>query len=233
MVLPSSLPKTMLTPLKRKKFDELIPLVPTSDQYQRYWGGSQDVFRRVLISVGLLIIFSLLYGRVTGDNAISTNYWGLLIFICAALGGLYWMLAPVFQAGQRNSTLRQFAYCAFWQAEVLDTYLSEEISAKKENFDNRGRMSVDYNTESFLNVEFGDRAGYTTKLQVPMRREYKRIRPGDIACLILLSNDPSFNRISKITSDAYLPQVKLWLGDYPYLRRDLFENLTRYILKRR
>jgi hypothetical protein len=222
----------MLTPLKRQKFDELIPIVPTSDQYQSYWGNANDLFRRILISVGMLVIFTLLYQRVTDGNNISYNFWGLLLFLCAAMGGLYWMLAPVYQAGVRNSKLRQFAHSAFWIAEVNDSYLSQEISAKKQNFDQRGRLSVDYDTESFLNLELSDRDGYTTNLRMPMRKEYKRIRPGDIACLLLLSNDPSFNRVSKITSDAYLPQLRIWVGDYPYLRKDIFENLTRYILKR-
>jgi hypothetical protein len=222
----------MLTPLKRQKFNELIPVVPTSEQYQCYWGNANDFFRRVLISVGLLVVFTLLYGRVTDGNNISYNFWGLLLFICASMGGLYWMLAPVYQASLRNNKLRQFAYSAFWVAEVYDSYLSQEISAKQENYDRKGRMSVDYDTESFLNLELSDRDGYTTNLKMPMRREYKRIRAGDIACLLLLSNDPGFNKVSKITSDAYLPQLRLWVGDYPYLRKDMFENLTRYVLRR-
>jgi len=223
----------MLTPLKRKKFDELIPIIATSNQYQCYWGQANDLYSRILISVGLLVITVLLYGRVTdGNNNISNNFWGLFLIIAGAFGGFYWLLLPIYQASLRNNKLRQFEHCAFWVAEVYDSYLSEEISTKKENFDRRGKMSVDYDTESFLNLELSDRDGYTTNLRMPMRQEYKRIRPGDIACLLLLSNDPSFNRVSKITSDAYLPQLRIWVGDYPYLRKDLFENLTRYILKR-
>lgn len=220
----------MLTPLKREKFDQLIPLVPTSEQYQIYWGDANDFFRRLLISVALLVTFTLLYGRVTNDNH-SNNFWGLVLFISAALGGLYWMLAPVYQASLRNQQLRQYGYGAIWIAEVYDSYISQEISQKKANFDRRGKISVDYDTDSFLNLELVDQTGLSTQLKMPMRREYKRIRPGDLACLVLVANDPGFSRVSKLTSDAYFPQVRLWAGAYPYLRKDLFEQLVRYLLR--
>jgi hypothetical protein len=216
----------VITPLKRKKFNELIPSVPTSDQYEYYWGGSQDIFKRILISVALLVTFSLLYAR-TPDN-----FWGLLMFICAGLGGLYWMLGPVSSAIIRNSKLRKISQCGFWQAEVVDVYLSEEVLSKQENFDSRGRLDISYNTESFFNIELGDRTGFVTTLRVPMRREYKRIQPRQTVCMLLLSNDPTFRRVSKITTDAFLPQLNIWVGDYPYLRRDVFMDLIRYMLAR-
>jgi hypothetical protein len=216
----------MITPLKRKKFDELIPAVPTSDQYQYYWGKSQDVFRRILISVALLVTFSLLYNR-TPDN-----FWGVLMFVSAGLGGLYWMLGPVSSAIRRNTKVRSLSQCGFWEAKVLDIYLSEEVLSRQEDFDRRGRMEVSYDTQSFFNLELGDRTGFTTTLRAPMRREYKRIELKQLVCMLLLSNDPKFRRVSKTTTDAYLPEIDLWVSDYPYLRRDVFLNLTRYMLSR-
>ncbi len=216
----------MITPLKRKKFDELIPAVPTSDQYQYFWGKSQDVFRRILISVALLVVFSLLYNR-TPDN-----FWGLILFIAAGLGGLYWMLGPVSSAIRKNIEVRSLSQCGFWEAEVLDAYLSEEVLARQEDFDRRGRMEVSYDTQSFFNLELGDRTGFVTTLRVPMRREYKRIKPRQLVCMLLLSNDPRFRRVSKTTTDAYLPQINIWVSNYPYLRRDVFLDLTRYMLSR-
>ncbi len=220
----------MITPLKRSKFDELLPAVPTADQYQYYWGASQDVFKRVLISVACLVIFSLLYSR-TQENS-PNSFSGLMLFVCAGLGGLYWMLGPVALAMRRNVKLRRFSQAAFWQAQVLDVYLSEEVLSKQENIDDRGRLEVIHNTESFFNLELGDRAGFVTTIRVPMQRQYKRIQPRQAVCMILMSNDPNFNRISKITSDAYIPQLNLWISDYPYLRRDVFTDLTRYMFSR-
>jgi hypothetical protein len=216
----------MIIPLKRQNFNELIPSVPTSDQYQYYWGSSQDAFRRVLISVALLIVFSLLYSRTPDTN------WGPIMFICAGLGGLYWMLAPVAIASIRNAKLRKYGFCGFWQARVLDIYVSEEVLSKQESFSDRGRLEIVHNTETFLNLELGDRSGFTTTIRVPMQRQFKRIKRKQMACMLVFANDPSFNRIAKTTTDLFIPQVNVWVSDYPYLRRDAFIDLTKYLINR-
>lgn len=220
----------MITPLKRKNFDELIPAVPTYEQYQYYSGNGQNVFRRVAISIASVIIFTILYNRVHENN--PSSFAALAMFVCAALGGLYWMLEPVVLASIRNAKLRRFAYCGFWQAEVLDVYVSQEVLAREEKVDSRGRMDVSYDAESFLNIELGDETDFVTTLRLPMRRELKRVRPEQTVYMLLFSNDRRFGRVSRQTSDAYIPQYNLWVGDYPYLRRDAFIDLTKYMVKR-
>jgi hypothetical protein len=220
----------MITPLKRKNFDELIPAVPTSEQYQYYWGDGQSVFRRIAISIACVIVFTILYNRVHENN--PSSFAALIMFVCAALGGLYWMLEPIVLASVRNAKLRRFAYCGFWQAEVLDVYVSQEVLARAEKLDSRGRMDVSYDAESFLNIELGDETEFVTTLRLPMKRELKRIRPEQTVFMLLFSNDRRFGRVSRITSDAYIPQYNLWVGDYPYLRRDTFVDLTKFMVKR-
>ncbi|MFM7888216.1 MAG: hypothetical protein ACKPCM_16340 [Pseudanabaena sp.] len=220
----------MITPLKRKNFDELIPAVPTYEQYQYYSGNGQNVFRRVAISIASVIIFTILYNRVNENS--PNSFAAVAMFVFAALGGLYWMLEPVVLASIRNAKLRRFAYCGFWQAEVLDVYISQEVLAKEEKVDSRGRMDVSYDAESFLNIELGDETDFVTTLRLPMRRELKRIQPEQTVYMLLFSNDRRFGRVSRQTSDAYIPQYNLWVGDYPYLRRDAFIDLTRYMVKR-
>ncbi|NUN65098.1 hypothetical protein HCU40_10110 [Pseudanabaena biceps] len=220
----------MITPLKRKSFDELIPAVPTSEQYQYYWGDGQNVFRRVAISIASVIIFTILYNRVHENN--PSSFAALIMFVCAALGGLYWMLEPVLMASIRNAKLRRFAYCGFWQAEVLDVYVSQEVLARSEKVNARGNMDISYDAESFLNIELGDETDFVTTLRLPMKRELKRIRPEQTVYMLLFSNDRRFGRVSRQTTDAYIPQYNLWVGDYPYLRRDTFIDLTKYIAKR-
>jgi hypothetical protein len=41
---------------------------------------------------------------------------------------------------------------------------------------------------------------------------------------LVLSERKDFSRIGAL-SDAWLPQLKLWVGDYPYLLRPAFEEL--------
>ena len=220
----------MITPLKRKNFDELIPAVPTSEQYQYYWGDGQSVFRRVAISIASVIVFTLLYNRIHENN--PSSFTALAMFVCAALGGLYWMLEPVALASFRNAKLRRFAHCGFWQAEVLDVYVSQEVLARAEKVNSRGRLDVSYDAESFLNIELGDETEFVTTLRLPMKRELKRIKIQQTVYMLLFSNDRRFGQVSRQTSDAYIPQYNFWVGDYPYLRRDTFVDLTKYMVKR-
>ena len=44
-----------------------------------------------------------------------------------------------------------------------------------------------------------------------------------IRCLVLAER-PDFSRIARI-SDAWVPQARLWVGEYPYLLRPAFEEL--------
>ncbi len=222
----------MLVPLKRERFDELIPAVPTADQYQHCWGSANDVLRRVMVSVTLLTVFALAYGRVTAGGDFSFNGLALLTFVGAGLGSLYWMLAPVVAAARRNGSLRRYEYAALWIAEIWDVFLTEEVLGREEKVDRRGRLAVDFHTESYLNLVIGDETWETT-VQVPMRRAYKRLEPGQMVCLLIFANDPNFARIAKATSDVYVPRLQLWLGTYPFLRRDSFEPLIRSYFRRR
>jgi hypothetical protein len=43
--------------------------------------------------------------------------------------------------------------------------------------------------------------------------------------MLVLSKQPELERIDKIT-DIYLPQFDLWVGDYPFLRRDYFKVIS-------
>ena len=61
----------MITPLKRKNFDELIPAVPTSEQYQYYSGNGQNIFRRIAVSIASVIVFTILYNRIHENNPSS------------------------------------------------------------------------------------------------------------------------------------------------------------------
>jgi hypothetical protein len=220
----------MLQPLKSQTLDQLIPAVPTSDQYAFYWGTQQEVFRRALASVGFLVIFTISYNRVHDSN--PDSFAALILFVLAALGGLYWMLEPVVKASLRNSTLRRYPYCAFWQTEVYDVYLSQEVRNRRERVSKRGTIDIDYDAESFLNVELEDETGFGMTLRVPMQRSYKRIQPGLTVCLLIFAQDRDFRRTSRTTTDAYLPKVNLWLGEYPYLRKDAFIDIARYLIKR-
>lgn len=208
----------MLVPLTRETFEQVIPLIATGAQYQYVWGKSKDLLSRLLIS--LLIVVSIwLIGLAFGSGAEG------LQLICYIIGGLYWFWSPIYVASLRNNSYRRYPYAGFWQGRVLDVYITEELINEEQRADRFGRLEIIENRERRINIEVGDRSGFQITLQSPVKRTYKPIAPGQVAELLVLSKQPELERIDKIT-DLYIPQFDLWVGDYPYLRRDLFKNIS-------
>jgi hypothetical protein len=61
-------------------------------------------------------------------------------------------------------------------------------------------------------------------VRCPFNKKYERIRPGMVVRLLVLSERKDFSRVGAL-SDAWIPQLKLWVGEYPYLLRPAFEEL--------
>jgi hypothetical protein len=206
----------MLIPLTRQQLEILIPTVATGVQYQYCWGKVPDFLRRLLISVmGGVIV--LILNRVFED-------FKLLNLLIGVAFGFYWLWAPVLWASLRNAKYRRYPYCGFWQGEVLDVYITEELIGTEETVNNKGELVVVKNRERRLNLEVGDETGFSTTLQVPLQRDHRLISRGQIAEMLMLSTFPDLSRIAKF-SDVYLPNCRLWVSDYPYLRRDAFVDV--------
>jgi hypothetical protein len=209
----------MLIPLTRQKFEELIPLTATGDQYRYSWGKLSDLLRRVLFSV-TGIVGSLILQAFLGE-------WFSTFSLMLGIGaGFYWFWCPVYLASRRNFDCRRYQYSGFWQGEVLDMFITEELVGTEEKTNNRGELVVVENRERCLNLEVGDETGFSTQIQVPLKRDHRAIRPGDVAEMIVMSQRSDLGRIAKV-SDIYLPEYNLWVSDYPYLRRDTFIEISR------
>lgn len=209
----------MLIPLTREKFEELLPAVATSDQYKYYWGKPAVFLKRLLISVtGLVAVFIL--------KAVLPDGFSLVEFIVGVVVGLYWLWAPVYLAGRRNWECRKYQYSGFWQGQVFDVFVTEELIGKEETVNNKGELVIVENRERRLNLELGDETGFLTKIQVPLQRSHRVIRPKDIVEMVVMSNRPDLSRFTKL-SDIYLPDYDLWVSDYPFLRRDSFVYVSR------
>jgi len=215
----------MLISLNRKKFEELIPRVATSDQYKYTWGKLPDFLRRLLISlVGLVV--ALLMNLVLGEDL-----WALT-FTVGITTGIYWLWSPVYWASLKNLECRRYSYSGLWRGKVLDVFVTEDLIGKEETVNKLGELVIVENRERRLNLEVGDEAGFITKLQVPLKRDHRIIRSGDRAEMIVMSNVPDLSRIGKV-SDIYFPDYNLWVSDYPYLRHDIFVEVSKQIGRQR
>jgi hypothetical protein len=209
----------MLTPITRKKFEELIPITATADQYRYYWGKFSDILQRVLISVAAVVAVLILRFAL-GDG------FEIIFAILGSVTGLYWLWNPVYRATRRNLECRQYKYSGFLRGEVLDIYTTEELIGKEETVNKQGELVVIENRERRINLEIGDDTGFVTTVQAPLLRAHRSIRRGDIAELLVMSNRSDLSRIAFL-SDVYLPEYELWVSDYPYLRKDSFVEVSR------
>lgn len=218
----------MLIPLTRKTFESLIPQIATGPQYGYCWGKPPDFLRRLLISVVGVVIVLLVLGSLLPDEA----GFGLIRFLLGIFAGFYWLWGPVLLASLRNADYRKYAYSGFWQGEVLDTYVTDELIGKEETVNNRGDLVVVENRERCINIEVGDETGFSTRIQVPLKREHQAIVPGDQAEMLVLSSRSDLGRIHR-TSDIYIPDHNIWVSDYPYLQREAFVEVSRQLNDRR
>jgi hypothetical protein len=215
----------MLVPLTRKKFEALMPLLATGNQYLYCWGKIPDLLARLLWSIigGVVVLFL--------DRALDGAFKLLLIFLgVAAITYILW--GPILKASLRNAEYRKLPYAGFWRGRVLDIYVTEELIGKEETVNKRGDLVIVENRENCLNLEVGDSTGFSTLIQVPLQREHRAIAIGDVAEMLVLSKVPDLSRIARV-SDVYLPEQRLWVSGYPYLRRDAFVEVSDYFQSQR
>lgn len=213
----------MLIPITRKKFEELIPMTATADQYRFFWGKFSDILQRVSISLASLVVVLIL-------NYFTGGRFEIISAFLASATGLYWLWSPVFWAARRNLAARKYKYSGFFRGKVLDIFVTEELVGKEETVNKQGELVIIENRERRINIEVGDNTGFVTTVQAPLLRTHRSIRRGDIAEMIVMSNRTDLSRISRI-SDAYFPEYELWVSDYPYLRRDAFVEVSRRFAK--
>jgi hypothetical protein len=211
----------MLVPLTRQKFEQLIPRIATGAQYRYCWGKSSDFLKRLLISVVSVVVVWLL-ALVLGEG------FQTLLFALGLIAGLYWLWGPVLWASLRNGEYRRYKYSGFFRGRVLDVFITEELVGKEETVNNKGDLVIVENRERRINLEVGDETGFTTQLQVPLLRAHQVIAPNQVAEMLVLSNQSDLSRIAKET-DIYIPSRKLWVSDYPFLRRDVFTDVSSRI----
>lgn len=209
----------MLIPITREKFEQLIPILATGNQYKYYWGKPFDFILRLLISLvsGILIFWI--------EVAFLGPEYGALTLLSGILVGLYFLWGPIFLASLRNYQCRKYKYSGFWKGEIWDLYITEEIVGKEQNVNKKGELVIVENREKRLNIEVGDETGFSTSLQVPLKRIHKSLRRGQAAEMLVMSNKPDLAIINKVT-DIYISDLDLWVSDYPYVQRKEFTELS-------
>ena len=212
----------MLIPLKSTQISRLIPAVGTGGQFKYALGNPRKILQRIIISsIGGFISLII---STTGDQ--TNNFWLLLCVVFF----LYIIWGPILESSRKNLQLRKYKFFSIFDGYVSNIYRTEKIESSREQSDKRGRLEIVENKRTWLVLELEDEDGYLEKINFPMENKHSQIRIGmKIRCL-LASDNRNFDRDFYLT-DAWFPDVNLWVGEYPYLLRPAFEEICYIYLK--
>ncbi|MBD2422908.1 hypothetical protein [Cyanobium sp. FACHB-13342] len=209
----------MLIPLRPGELPRLIPAVATGPQFNACTGNPRKVLQRVLISVIGAVITLLI-----SQTLLFSSQFGPVFLVVGVVFALYLLWGPILEAGQKNATLRRYPAAALFEGEIADLYTREIVEERREQANNSGRLELVENRRTWLTLELEDEEGYLGKVRFPFEKKHQQIRAGMVVRVLVLSERNDFSRIGAI-SDAWLPQLKLWVGEYPFLLRPAFEEL--------
>ena len=215
----------MLIPLRPGELQTLIPAVATGTQFRFALGDPRKILQRLLIS-GIGGVITLLISQ-----SLSFNRWGSVWLIAGVVLLLYILWGPILEAGRRNASLRRYPTAALFEGEVIEAYTRERVENQREQADSSGRLELVENRRTWLILELADEDGYLGRVSFPMSKTHSAIRPGLLIRCIVLSDRKDFSSVGALT-DAWLPQLKLWVGEYPFLLRPAFEDLCRIRLRK-
>ena len=209
----------MLLPLRPGELLRLIPAVATGPQFNACTGNPRKVLQRVLISVIGAVIALLI-----SQTLLFSSQFGPVFLVVGFVFALYLLWGPILEAGQKNSTLRRYPAAAMFEGQIADLYTREIVEERREQANNDGRLELVENRRTWLTLELEDEEGYLGKVRFPFEKKHQQIRAGMVVRVLVLSERRDFAQVGAI-SDAWLPQLKLWVGEYPFLLRPAFEEL--------
>ena len=136
--------------------------------------------------------------------------------------------------GSSANESKQGLYGALFLGQIQDVCVVEEEAAPtSEEFDLSDFL--DYNMEDdelekwagspyLLRVNAQDKEGRILQVHARMSEEYVDLEPGQPVMGVMLSLSQRFTSLAALT-DIFVPDLKCWIGDYPYLDRAETEQL--------
>ena len=208
----------MLIPIKINQVSKLIPSVGTGGQFKHALGDPRKILQRVIISSIGGVINLLLF--ISQASTQTENLWLLLCVIFF----LYIIWGPILESSRKNSTYRKSKFFSLFDGYISDIYKIDKVESSREQSNRQGRLELIQKKRTWLVIELEDEDGYLNKISFPMENKHSQLRIGsNIRCLVA-SDNRNFDRNIYLT-DAWLPEIKMWVGDYPYLLRPAFEEI--------
>ena len=208
----------MLIPIKQNQISKLIPSVATAGQFKYSLGDPRKVLQRLIISSIGGVLNLLLF--ISQSSTQTENLWLLLCVIFF----LYILWGPILESSRKNINYKKSKFFSIFDGFVSDIYKTEKVESSREQSNRQGRLELIEKKRTWLVIELEDEDGYLDKISFPMENKHSQIRVGSNIRCIVSSNYRNYDRDISLT-DAWLPDSKIWIGEYPYLLRPAFEEI--------
>jgi len=209
----------MLFPINKNDVDKLIPSVATGKQFNSALGNPQKIFQRILIStIGGVITLLISQSQVTSQ---FYSLWLVLgvVFL------LYILWGPILEASRKNSNFKNLPFSALVDGYIYDVYVVDRVENKQEQANKDGRLEVLEKKRKWVILDIEDEDGYIGKITFPLQNKFNILTKGMRINCVVFSNRKNFDKIQAI-SDAWCPEINLWVGSYPFLLRPAFEEFV-------
>ena len=209
----------MLLPIKKNEIDKLIPSVATGNQFNSALGNPQKIFQRIMISaIGGVITLLISQSQVTSQ---FYSLWLVLgvVFL------LYILWGPILEASRKNSKFKNHSFSALVDGYISDIYVEDRVENKQEQANKDGRLEVVEKKRTWVVLEIEDEDGLIGNISFPLQNKFNILTKGMRINCVVFSNRRDFSSIQAI-SDAWCPEINLWVGYYPFLHRPAFEEFV-------
>lgn len=209
----------MLFPIKQNEINKLIPAVATGKQFNSALGNPQKVFQRIMISaIGGVITLLISQSQVTSQ---FYSLWLVLgvVFL------LYILWGPILEASRKNSKFKNYSFSALVDGIISDVYVEDRVENQQEQANKDGRLEVVEKKRTWVVLDIEDEDGFIGNISFPLQNKFNILTKGMRINCVVFSNRRDFSSIQAI-SDAWCPEINLWVGYYPYLLRPAFEEFV-------
>ena len=209
----------MLLPIKENEINKLIPSVATGKQFNSALGNPQKIFQRIMISaIGGVITLLISQSQVTSQ---FYSLWLVLgvVFL------LYILWGPILEASRKNSKFKNYSFSALVDGYIADVYVEDRIENQQEQANKDGRLEVVEKKRTWVVLDIEDEDGLIGNISFPLQNKFNILTKGMRINCVVFSNRRDFNNIQGI-SDAWCPEINLWVGNYPFLLRPAFEEFV-------
>ena len=208
----------MLIPISLNQVSKIVPSVATGGQFKYALGDPRKILQRLIISsIGGVITFLI---SVSQDRNQTYSLWLLL----CVLFFLYILWGPIVEASKKNLKFKRFKFFSIFDGFVSDIYQLEKVESSREQTNRYGRLELIEKKRTWLVLELEDEEGYLGKISFPMENKHSSLKKGENVRCLVSSDSRNFNS-KLVLTDAWLPDLNLWVGDYPYLLRPAFEEI--------